>query len=568
MNEKIEACYRLIQQHQDQPIWIHLESKESTHARAKILLERKNSGQALPLYGKLFAVKDNIDVADIPTTAGCPDYAYTPRRSAFVVEKALEAGALFIGKTNLDQFATGLVGTRSPYGICRNAFNADYISGGSSSGSALAVALEMVDFSLGTDTAGSGRVPAALNEIIGYKPTKGLLSTAGVIPACRTLDCVSIFAKSLNEIEEVAPILSVYDEKDSFSRSFINHPKNAESKWRFGVPYELNFEGDAEAEVLYKKAIHELEKKGGQAVLFDYNPFAEAARLLYEGPWVAERYAAVGKWMEQHLGASDPVVEAIILKAVNLSATDAFNAFYKLSELKRLAEKSWNLMDVMVLPTVPTVYKIRDIHDEPLTLNSKLGTYTNFVNLFDLSALTIPAGRWSFGVPYGLSLIAPAFQDALLFEWAKFFQGSAAVSRPKERQGVKLAVVGAHLRGQPLHHQLITLNAVFVEATRTSPNYRLYALEQTNPPKPGMSRDSTEGKSIEVEIYELTEESLGALIKLVPAPLCIGTVELEDRSSVKGFLCENYILKNAKEITQHGSWIAYLSSCDKAFHEN
>ncbi len=376
----------------------------------------------LPLYGIPFAIKDNIDLAGIPTTAGCPDYAYTPNKNATVVQKLIEAGAIPIGKTNLDQFATGLVGTRSPYGACKNSINPEYISGGSSAGSAVAVALGMASFSLGTDTAGSGRVPAAFNNLVGYKPTCGLVSTLGVVPACRTLDCVSIFANNAQDAATVLQSAQGFDADDVYSRhSPTSVMRDLGSNFTFGVPKldQLAFFDNPETPQLFQQAIKQLEKIGGKSVEFDFAPFLETAQLLYEGPWVAERYAAIRAFFDAKPEALFPVTKQIIGNAVKFSATDTYNAMYKLKALQRKAEAVWQDIDVMVTPTAGTIYTIAEVEANPIQANTNLGYYTNFMNLLDLSACAIPTGFQADGLPFGVTICAPAFSDDMLLDLAK-----------------------------------------------------------------------------------------------------------------------------------------------------
>lgn len=496
--------------------------------------------------GLTFAIKDNIDLAGVPTTAGCPDYAYTPTKSATVVERLMAAGAVPKGKTNMDQFATGLVGTRSPYGACSSVFNEKYISGGSSSGSAVAVASGLVDFALGTDTAGSGRVPASFNNIVGLKPTIGAISNEGVVPACRTLDCVSIFARS---VKEAARIFSMARE-----------PVRAQRKawpaqgFRFGVPEAqwLRFFGDDSAPALYEQAIARFEEQGGIRVEFDYSSFNEAANLLYSGPWVAERLAAIKDFAAAHPDSLHPVTARIILGAGSITAVSAFEAMYKLADLTRDAQTEWARMDFMLLPTAGAAYTHEEIAAEPIALNTNLGYYTNFVNLMNLAALAIPAGMRANGVPFGVSLIGPAWSDEALL-------ATAAGESPYCPEGyVPLAVCGAHLTGQPLNHQLTGAGAFLLEACRTTPDYRLYALKGTVPPKPGLFLSPEGGTAIEVEVWAVPETAFGPFVAAVPPPLAIGTCTLESGRKVKSFVCEPCALRDAEEITHLGGWRKYL----------
>jgi allophanate hydrolase len=406
---------RRIAAYADPAVWISRVVEADVLSRAAALAADPEARQ-LPLYGIPFAVKDNIDAAGLDTTAACPAFAYHPRRNATVVQRLLDAGAILIGKTNLDQFATGLVGARSPYGAPRCVFDDRYVSGGSSSGSAVAVAAGLVSFSLGTDTAGSGRVPAGFNNLVGLKPTRGLLSTTGVVPACRTLDCVSVFAASVGDACDVSRVAEGFDIADVYSRSEVARslpPHN----FRFGVLLadDREFGGDGEAEALYDGAIARLTALGGEAVTFDYGPFREAAALLYGGPFIAERLAPISEFYAAHAEEMDPVVRGIIGSANAFTAADVFLAQYRLQALVRATEPEWRRFDVMLLPTSPTIVSIEALAAEPVRLNSLLGTYTNFVNLLDLCAVAVPGGfRASNGLPFGVTLIAPAFADAAL----------------------------------------------------------------------------------------------------------------------------------------------------------
>ena len=556
-------------------VWIAKTSRERLLEMARALPSKPTA--ELPLYGVPFAIKDNIDLAETPTTAGCPEFSFVPAESAAVVQRLIAAGALPIGKTNLDQFATGLVGVRSPQGACESVFDKNYISGGSSSGSAVAVAAGMVAFSLGTDTAGSGRVPAAFNNIVGHKPTRGLLSNRGVFPACRSLDCVSIFAGSCHDAQAVLDVAAGFDAADAYSRPRPKWGVNFAEKFRFGVlpAGQREFFGEVEAGTLYEQAIARLRELGGEAVEFDYTPFLEAARLLYAGPWVAERRWALGKFFDEKPADIHPVVREIIGGAAKHDAVAAFDAQYKLQTLIQKTRAVWQQLDVLLLPTTGTTYRIADVLADPIKLNSNLGHYTNFVNLLDLAALAVPAGfRAGNGLPFGVTLIGPAFSDdALLALGARYHQalgGSVGATAakisdqplPKEKnEGVLLAVVGAHLRGQPLNHQLTSRRARFVRATRTSPHYRLYALANTQPPKPGLRRVVEKlAQGIEIEIWALDEAAFGSFVAEIPAPLGIGTLELEDGGSVKGFLCEPIGLEGARDITEFGGWRAFRQS--------
>ncbi len=532
----------------------------------------------LPLYGVPFAVKDNIDVAGWPTTAGCPGFAYTPTADAGVVARLRAAGAIVVGKTNLDQFATGLVGVRSPYGAVPNTFDPAYVSGGSSSGSASVAARGLVPFSLGTDTAGSGRVPAAFNNLVGLKPTKGWFSTAGVVPACRTLDCVSIFALTVADATLVAEVAGAPDAADPYSRACPPQAPHAPSPaLRLAVPAQCEFFGDTQAQAAFEQARHALVDLGAEVVEIDFAPFAELAALLYQGPWVAERLAAVEAQLARDAQSVHPVVRGIVEGARAYSAVDTFRAEYRRAALSAQIQATLAAVDALVVPSTPSIYTIADVLADPLALNARLGTYTNFTNLADLSALAVPAGFRADGLPAGITFIAPAWHDRVLAAIGQRWQaaqalplgatgapcpvaGEAALPAPPAQGVVRVAVVGAHLTGMPLNPQLTTRGAAFVECTRTAPDYRLYALAGTVPPKPGLARDSAGGQPIVVELWDIAESAFGAFVAEIPAPLGIGTLTLEDGREVKGFICEPRGLAGAREITTFGGWRAYIDS--------
>ncbi len=539
-------------------------------------IERARNAPRGPLYGLPFAVKDNIDVAGLPTTCACPAFAYTAERSATVVELLEAAGAVLIGKTNLDQFATGLNGTRSPYGIPASTFDPDYISGGSSSGSAVAVAAGLVSFALGTDTAGSGRVPAAFNNLVGLKPTKGLISTHGVVPACRTQDVVSILALTVADAAKVAAVACRYDEADPYARAGVPGfaMEAAPNKLRVGIPDgPLPFFGDTAYEALYRAAVERLADLGAEIVAVDYAPFEQAAAMLYAGPWVAERLAAVEDLAGRDPDAIHPVVRGLLLGARDKTAVETFKAFYGLAALIRASAQEWAKMDVMLLPTAGTTFTIADMLAEPVKRNTDLGAYTNFVNLMDLAAIAVPAGRRPDGIPFGVTLIGPALSDGMLAtigdalhrSLVKPSIGATGVPlsatppvSPAAKKTIEVAVVGAHLSGQPLNGQLVERNAKLIETTRTAAGYSLYALAGTTPPKPGLVFDGSGPGAIEVEIWEMNEGGFGSFVALIPAPLGIGTVTLADGRTVKGFLCEAHAIEGAEDITAFGGWRAWL----------
>lgn len=564
----------------DSKIWISIDEKENLLRQASEL--EKKPADSLPLYGIPFAIKDNIDVANLPTTAACPDFKWFPERDSTVVSLLRTAGAIPIGKTNLDQFATGLVGTRSPHGVPENPFNPEYIPGGSSSGSAVSVALGQVSFSLGTDTAGSGRVPACFNNLIGLKPTKGCVSTFGVFPACRSLDCVSIFALNAHDAQKVFHVAAKFDSSDPYSRGIPNEldtlkkvPKNGLT---FGVPepLQLQFFGNEQYQELYLKSISQLESLGYTRKVIDFNPFLDAAKLLYEGPWVAERYWATRDLIEKSPDSLLPTTRKVIEKGIEGSAVDTFDAMYKLQSLKQKADAILAEVDFVATPTAGTHYRTIEIEEDPIKLNSNLGYYTNFMNLLDLSAIAVPTGFTNKSLPFGITLFSDAFHDEKLLTIASRLQQKSSLCLGKseskrftdlvetEYDSLPIAVCGAHMSGLPLNGQLKELGATYLNTTRTTPHYRLFALPNTSPPKPGLTRDTENGGSIEVEIWNLPKTQWSTFIEKIPSPLGIGNIELEDGSYVKGFLCETWATTEAKEITELGSWRALSNKSEAA----
>jgi allophanate hydrolase len=546
--EKVTRTYAAIREQGERPVWISLVPEETTLARAAAL------DTSLPLAGMTFAIKDNIDLAGIATTAGCPDYSYVPEASATVVSRLMAAGAIPIGKTNLDQFATGLVGTRSPYGAPSSVYDPAYISGGSSSGSAVSVAAKLVDFSLGTDTAGSGRVPASLNNLIGLKPTKGAISTKGVVPACRSLDCVSIFARDVLTAGKVFDVARGFDAADGYSRAAGQRKAWPTKGFRFGVPpaSQLEFFGDESAREIFDLAVADYEARGGIRVEIDYTPFRDAAQLLYAGPWVAERLAAIADFAQEKPEALHPVTAAIILKARSLTAVSAFEASYRLADLRRLADEEFTKMDFMLLPTNGAAYTHAEVEAEPILRNTELGYYTNFVNLLDLAAIAVPAGIRANGMPFGVTLIGPAWSDEALL-------ATSAGGEPYCPVGyVPLAVCGAHLAGQPLNWQLTEAGAFLIEACKTAPGYRFFALQGTVPPKPGLVRSPEDGSPIDVEVWAVPEATFGRFVATVPPPLAIGNATLESSRVVKSFVCEPFSIEGSMEITHLGGWRQFV----------
>lgn len=544
-------------------IWISRASPEALLAAARAIDVRLAAGEDLPLAGVPFAVKDNIDVAGFHTTAACPAFAYRPATSATVVERLLAAGALCVGKTNLDQFATGLNGTRSPYGAPRNAHNLAYVSGGSSSGSASAVAAGLVAFALGTDTAGSGRVPAAFQHLVGFKPSKGRWSNRGLVPACRTLDCITVFAHDTADARIVDGIVAGFDPADAFSKPLADRQRKMRA---IGVPRrdQRAFFGDVEAEHLYDRALDRLSTLG-RIVEIDYAPLQEAAQLLYGGPWVAERTAALAGLLADNPDALDPTVREVVAPGQDIGAVDLFNGIYRLAELKRHADTLWESIDLLAFPTTGTTYRVAELLAAPIALNSALGYYTNFVNLLDMAALAVPAGSRANATGFGVTLIGPADTDLALLDAAEAYLSVADLPPPPpldlegKMQTVKLAVVGAHLKDMPLHWQLTSRDAKFVGAFETAPNYRLYAMADSVPPKPALIH-SEDGGAIAIEVYELGVAEFGSFVAEVPPPLAIGTVTLADGSSVKGFVAEPRALVGARDITYLGGWRAFVAA--------
>lgn len=556
--------------------WIYIASAAELDTQIDAL-EARIDAIYLPLYGVPFAVKDNIDVAGIPTTAACPAFTYIPEADATAVAQLKKAGAIVLGKTNLDQFATGLVGTRSPYGAVPNSFNPDYVSGGSSSGSATSVANGLVPFSLGTDTAGSGRVPAGFNNIVGLKPTKGRFSTTGVVPACRSLDCVSIFALTVDDAELVASVMEGFDSVDGYSRRAPAAAYYFSARPRFAIPASPNWFGDEQMRAAWETTLEKMRALDVELIELDFTPMFALAQLLYGGPWVAERYAAIGKFLESHAEDMNDVVRAIVEKASIFSAADAFNAEYQRADLARKIQFLMSSFDALLVPTSPRHPTIAEVAANPIDVNSQLGTYTNFVNLADCSALALPAGMRGDGLPFGITLIAPAWQDAALARFGKQWHAATQLplgatdkkqlalttSTETPKGYVRLAVVGAHLTGMPLNVQLQERKALFVESTFTAKNYRLFALPNTTPPKPGLIRTPTAGAEIIVELWDVPLESFGSFVALIPAPLGIGTLTLKDGREVKGFICEGAAVEGATDITHLGGWRAYIKSLQK-----
>jgi allophanate hydrolase len=524
-------------------------SPAALHARADDLDALTAAGTELPLHGVPFAVKDNIDVAGVPTTAAVPEYAYTPAANARAVQRLLDAGGICVGKTNLDQFATGLSGTRSPhFGIPRNPLNPEYIAGGSSSGSAVAVASGLVPLALGTDTAGSGRVPAACCGIVGLKPTRASVSTTGLVPASPSFDTVSLFATNCADAALGFDVMA--EDAGACERP-------SRERARVAVPRTIEWFGDFDARRCYEAAITRLDAQGVALHEIDLDPFLEAGNLLYGSALLAERYASFGEFVRAHPDAIDPASRELVLASADHTAPDAFRAIHRLTHLRDATSPTWDSIDAIVLPTIARHPTVDHAVRESIATSRELGTYTAFVNLLDLAAIAVPAGKRNTGLPFGITFVGAAWSDHVLLALAATFTG-AALPEPAAVHDVRIAVVGAHLQGQPLNHQLTDLGARLVTTTTTSPAYRFYALA-LDPPKPGMVRDAERGAAIELEVWSLSAEGFGRFVANVPAPLTIGSVELADGSRVPGFLCEPFALATAREITALGGWRAYLS---------
>ncbi len=544
------------------------------------------------LAGLSFAVKDNIDVAGVQTTAGCPAFAYVAQRDATVVQRLLDAGAQLRGKTNLDQFACGLNGTRSPYGAVPNAFDPRYVSGGSSSGSAYVVAVGEVDFALGTDTAGSGRVPAGLNNLVGFKPSKGLISARGVVPAAQSVDCVSIFARTVAVAAQVLQAAIGYDAEDPYSRRLALAPSAFPAALRFGVPSVLEFRGDRLAEAAFADAVRLLGELGGTPVAVDYTPLAAAAALLYESALVAERYAAIRPFFDANEVAVIEPVRSIIASGRQYSAADLVEAQTRLRGLAQQAAPMWDDIDVLLVPTASTHYTIAEMQADPVALNRNLGFYTNFVNLLDYPAISVPSALREDGLPFGVTLIGPCASDWQLAELGQRYHHATGLAQGATREPlpppqalpgiaasaasaadeipamVRIAVVGAHLSGMPLNSQLRERGARLVATAgtvETAPDYRFFALAGTAPAKPGLLRVAAgSGHRIALELWDMPMANYGSFVALVAAPLGIGTLKLADGSSVQGFLCEAEATADARDISHFGGWRAYIDSLTSA----
>ena len=570
----IDEIFRRLDAVNDPGIFIHLCDREDLRAQADALGDYDPD---MPLWGIPFAAKDNIDVAGIETTAACPAYAYTPQADAFVIANLRAAGALMIGKTNLDQFATGLVGVRTPYGAPLNSVDPQIVPGGSSGGSGVIVGHGIVTFSLGTDTAGSGRVPAALNNIVGLKPTLGALSASGVVPACRSIETVSIFALTVDDAYAAFAAARGFDAADAYAKRLTHEPLTVPSKpLRVGVPdaATIEFFGDTVQQAAFDRDVALLKATGAEIDYISFEPLYAIARMLYEGAWVAERYTVIEELLQRDQDAIHPVTRQIITHAESMSAADAFRGMYRLVELKRAAEPLLEGLDLLCVPTIPTIYSVADLEADPVTPNSNNGTYTNFVNLLDMCGIAVPTAPRSDGRPGSVTLLAGAGQDALAASVARRFElackrnmGATAHPVPTPpalpeavSDQIELAVCGAHMTDLPLNWQLTDLGATFVRKAQTTAEYKFYALAGGPPARPGLVRsDAADAGSVAVEVWSLPKVAFGQFMAGIPAPLGIGTVALSDGASVKGFICEASGAKGATDITHIGDWRAYLA---------
>lgn len=557
----LRALYARMDAEQAPAVWIHRIPLESALARAGELGAFRVD-PSLPLFGVPFGVKDNVDVAGLPSTAACPAFTYVPTVSSPAVEALLKAGAICLGKLNLDQFATGLVGSRSPYGSCQNVFDASYLSGGSSSGSGVAVAAHYLSFALGTDTAGSGRVPAALNNIVGLKPSVGLISNAGMVPACASLDCLTVFASNVQDAA-LARRVMVGDTRPALPRP---------AKFKFALPSWLEFFGNADSKASFERAVERLSELGGEPGVLDYTPFRELGEMLY-GPFVVERLLGVGEFIEAHQQDVLPITKQIILGGKKWSGSDAFGAFQRFNTLRAQCLAALREFDFMLMPTVPTHFTIAEEASDPAT-NDKLGIYTRFVNFLGCPVMAVPADFRADGLPYGIQLLALPGEDLKLDALADAMHRSCNAGMGKQRHAfidaaetsarpppveARLAVVGAHMRGLALNQQLLEVRARYVATLRTAPIYRFYVLPDSKPERPGLVQTRSGGASIEVELWDLSWEALGKFMAKVPAPLTIGSLQTEDGELVKGFLCESYAVEGAREISSFGGYRKYLA---------
>lgn len=564
LEEVMRGVWEAIRDEPDDGIFISKTPWETVKRRVDEI-----TGMDLPIFGIPYVAKDNIDVAGLPTTAACPDFSYDPTESATVVRLLDEAGAICFGKTNLDQFATGLVGVRTPYPVPKNPFDEAYLPGGSSCGSAVAVAKGLVAFSLGTDTAGSGRVPAAFNELIGLKPTLGQISTRGIVDACKTLDCVSVFAHSCADADTVLKITGKYDPLEAWSRKGPERQKRFPATFRFGVPSagDLKFFGWEEAAGLFVKAAETFTELGGEAVEITMEPFLSAAKLLYEGPWVTERYVGIREFLETNPDSVFPVTRSIILGGKDPLASDFFEARYKLAECKRLADIEMAKVNFILVPTTPRNFTVQEVEADPVRLNSILGTYTNFMNLLDYSALALPASRYQGKIPWGVTVFADVWMDRALLELGGKYERAILRDVPAVTADgfdeIHLVVCGAHLQGMALNGQLRDRGGYLVSCGKTLPCYRMYLVPAGGglPERPALVRVAdNEGAAIETEVWALSTEAFGDFVSKIPSPLGIGKVLLEDRKSVPGFIAEPIAVVGARDISEYGGWRAWVAA--------
>jgi allophanate hydrolase len=571
--EVVEACYQRIREVNDPGIFLHLIPLQALLENVRML--GPFDPAAKPLWGVPFAIKDNIDAAGIPTTAACPAFAYEATEDAFAVAALKAAGAILIGKTNLDQFATGLVGVRTPYPVPKNAVDPEIVPGGSSSGSGVAVAHGIVSFALGTDTAGSGRVPAALNNIVGLKPSLGAISNAGVVPACLSLDTLSIFALTVDDAYTVFRAAAVFNADDAYARPFaFPATGRAAPSFLVGVPDAASREfcGDHLHATAFDAALGEIEALGGKFTEIDFMPFFEIAKMLYGGVWVAERYTVIEDLLANNPQAVHPVTRQIVEVAKQFDAADTFRSFYRLQEFKRRLMPVIDGVDILCVPSIPTFFTVADLEADPIGPNSRLGTYTNFVNLLDLCGIAVPTTARADGRPGGVTLLARAGRDANVVAVAAKLHEACATSlgatawalpsRPNasdaiDTHEIALAVVGAHMSGLPLNHELTRLGGRFIKTARTVDSYKLFSLPGGPPTRPGLVH-AVDGAAVDIEVWALPAKNFGEFIQGVPRPLGIGTLVLDDMSEVKGFLCESYAVQHAEDVTRFGGWRAYL----------
>jgi allophanate hydrolase len=580
-DDVVASAIAAVREEKDEGIWIHVRSTDDVVAEARRLREKYGGKEPPPLYGLPFAVKDNVDVAGLPTTVACPEFGYVPQQSSPAIDRLIAAGAICLGKTNLDQFATGLVGVRSPYGVPPNAFDARFVTGGSSSGSAAALARGQVSFAVATDTAGSGRVPAAFNSLVGLKPSRGLFSLRGVVPACKSLDCLTLLTFTCAEAAELAAICAAFDADDPYSRreaDGFSWTRRAGARPRLGVPREDGLAlCDAPTRQRFETARADLRAGGAEVIEIDMAPFFEAGALLYDGPWIAERLSGLEPFVRDHTLAVLPVIRQILQGGADRRAVDVFRGMQRLAALRRAVEAVWATIDALVVPTTPQFPRIDEVAADPIAANARLGRYTTFANLLDLAAVAVPGGLRDDGLPWGVSFIGPWGSDAVLIDLGAAFQARAKAplgatgwpdpppverAAPPAADRLKIAVVGAHLTGMPLNRQLTDLGGTLERATGTAAAYRLYALPGTVPPKPGLVRDAS-GVKIALEVWSLPSDKVGAFLAGVRSPLAIGSVELEDGSFVHGFLCEAHALAGARDISSFGGWRAYVAASDR-----